>query len=257
MPRYRLLVEYDGTPFNGWQRQDNGLSVQGVLEQAAEKLCGRPCVLHAAGRTDSGVHATGQVAHLDLPRDYPADTVRDALNFHMKPRPVAVIAAERVDEDFHARFSAVGRAYLYRIVNRRAPLALDQHRAWWVPAALDAEAMAEGARRLLGHHDFTTFRAGECQAKSPMKTLDVLDVTRTGEEIRIIAEARSFLHHQVRNMVGTLKLVGEGKWTPDDMTRALEARDRAAGGPTAPAAGLVLTGVRYPPPSDGRSGPTG
>ncbi|CUW38199.1 tRNA pseudouridine synthase A(Pseudouridine synthase, catalytic domain,1-247) [Magnetospirillum sp. XM-1] len=257
MPRYRLLVEYDGTPFNGWQRQDKGMSVQGVLEAAVEKLCGQPCTLHAAGRTDAGVHATGQVAHVDLPRDYPADTVRDALNYHMKPKPVAVVAAELVGEDFHARFSATGRAYLYRIVNRRAPLALEQHRAWWVPVALDADAMAEGARRLLGHHDFTTFRASECQAKSPMKTLDVLDVTRVGDEIRIVAAARSFLHHQVRNMVGTLKLVGEGKWSPDDMTRALDARDRTKGGPTAPAAGLVLTGVRYPASSDDRSGPTG
>ncbi|KIL98118.1 tRNA pseudouridine synthase A [Paramagnetospirillum magnetotacticum MS-1] len=256
MPRYRLLVEYDGTPFNGWQRQDKGLSVQGVLEQAVEKLTGSPCTINAAGRTDAGVHATGQVAHVDLPRDYPADTVRDALNYHMKPKPVAVVAAELVGDDFHARFSAVGRSYLYRIVNRRAPLALDQHRAWWVPVSLDAEAMAEGARRLLGHHDFTTFRASECQAKSPMKTLDVLDVTRVGEEIRIIAEARSFLHHQVRNMVGTLKLVGEGKWSPDDMARALAACDRTKGGPTAPAAGLCLTGVSYPF-SAGRSGPTG
>lgn len=247
MPRYRLLVEYDGTPFNGWQRQDKGMSVQGVLEAAVEKLCGQPCTLHAAGRTDAGVHASGQVAHVDLPRDYPADTVRDALNYHMKPKPVAVVAAEAVGEDFHARFSATGRAYLYRIINRRAPLALEQNRAWWVPVTLDAEAMAEGARRLLGHHDFTTFRASECQAKSPMKTLDVLDITRHGEEIRIVAEARSFLHHQVRNMVGTLKLVGEGKWSPDDMAKALEARDRTKGGPTAPAAGLVLTGVKYPP----------
>ncbi|WP_096701679.1 tRNA pseudouridine(38-40) synthase TruA [Magnetospirillum sp. 15-1] len=246
MPRYRLLVEYDGSPFIGWQRQDKGLSVQGVLETAAEKLCGGPCTVFAAGRTDTGVHATGQVAHVDLARDYPADTVRDALNYHMKPRPVAVIAAEKVGDDFHARFSAIGRAYLYRIVNRRAPLALDQRRAWWVPVALDADSMAEGARRLLGHHDFTTFRASECQAKSPMKTLDVLDVTRLGEEIRIVAEARSFLHHQVRNMVGTLKLVGQGKWSPDDMAKALEARDRTKGGPTAPSAGLCLTGVKYP-----------
>jgi tRNA pseudouridine38-40 synthase len=246
MPRYRLLVEYDGTPFVGWQRQDRGLSVQGVLEQAAEKLAGQACTLFAAGRTDAGVHATGQVAHVDLPKDYPADTVRDALNYHMKPKPVVVLAAEQVGDDFHARFSAVGRSYLYRIINRRAPLALDQNHAWWVPVPLDAEAMAAGARRLLGHHDFTTFRASECQAKSPMKTLDVLDVTRAGDEIRIVAEARSFLHHQVRNMVGTLKLVGEGKWSPDDVTRALEAKSRSKGGPTARAAGLILTGVVYP-----------
>lgn len=246
MPRYRLLIEYDGTSFVGWQRQEKGVSVQGLLERAVERLCGSHCTLHAAGRTDAGVHASGQVAHVDLPKDYPADTVRDAVNYHLKPKPVAVIAAEKVGEDFHARFSAVGRAYLYRILARRAPPALDQNRVWWVPVALDAEAMAEGARRLLGHHDFTTFRASECQAKSPMKTLDVLDVSRHGDEIRVVAEARSFLHHQVRNMLGTLKLVGEGKWSPDDVDRALEAKSRAAGGPTAPAAGLVLTGVRYP-----------
>lgn len=246
MPRYRLLIEYDGTSFVGWQRQDKGISVQGLLEKAAERLCGIHCTLHAAGRTDAGVHASGQVAHVDLPKDYPADTVRDAINYHLKPKPVAVIAAEQVGEDFHARFSAVGRAYLYRILARRAPPALDQHRVWWVPVALDADAMAEGARRLLGHHDFTTFRASECQAKSPMKTLDVLDVSRHGDEIRVVAEARSFLHHQVRNMLGTLKLVGEGKWSPDDVSCALAAKSRAAGGPTAPAAGLVLTGVRYP-----------
>ncbi len=256
MPRYRLTVEYDGSPFIGWQRQDKGLSVQGVLEKAAAKLSGAPCTVFAAGRTDTGVHATGQVAHVDLPKDYPADTVRDALNYHMKPKPVVVVAAEKVGDDFHARFSAVGRSYLYRIVNRRAPLALEQNRAWWVPVPLDADSMAEGARRLLGHHDFTTFRASECQAKSPMKTLDVLDVMRAGEEIRIVAEARSFLHHQVRNMVGTLKLVGEGKWSPDDMGRALAARDRTKGGPTAPSAGLCLTGVSYPLWGD-RSGPTG
>ncbi|MGE5505855.1 MAG: tRNA pseudouridine(38-40) synthase TruA [Actinomycetota bacterium] len=243
--RYKLTVEYDGTPFVGWQSQNNGLSVQQVIETAAAKLAQAPVACVAAGRTDAGVHATGQVVHLDLPRDFPADTVRDALNFHIKPQPVAVVAAEVVGEDFHARFSATGRAYLYRIVNRRAPLAIERDRAWWVPQPLDAAAMAAGAAHLLGHHDFTTFRAGECQAKSPMKTLDVLDVTRAGEEILIKAAARSFLHHQVRNMVGTLKLVGEGKWSPDDIARALAARDRKAGGPTAPAGGLYLTTVRY------------
>ncbi|CAA7611555.1 tRNA pseudouridine synthase A [Candidatus Terasakiella magnetica] len=248
MPRYRLLIEYDGTPFVGWQRQGRGLSVQAAIEAALSKLCGEPVTLYAAGRTDARVHATGQVAHADLPKDYAADTVRDAVNFHLKPLPVAVLKAEVVDDRFHARFSAIGRAYLYRIVNRRAPLGLDQNRAWWVPSALDTEAMAAGARRLLGHHDFTTFRAADCQARTPMKTLDVLDVTRHGEEIRIRAAARSFLHHQVRNMVGTLKLVGLGKWSPDDVTRALEARTRAAGGPTAPSAGLFLTEVRYPDP---------
>ena len=245
MPRFKLILEYDGTGFVGWQRQDNGQSVQGVLEAAIAKLCGELCSVTAAGRTDAGVHASGQVAHFDCPKALGADTVRDAINFHLKPRPVAVVAAEAVGDDFHARFSAIGRSYRYRLINRRAPLALDANRAWWVPNALDAEAMAEGARHLIGHHDFTSFRASECQAKSPIKTLDVLEVTRDGDAITVIAAARSFLHHQVRNMVGTLKLVGEGKWRPDDVLVALEARDRKAGGPTAPARGLYLTGVRY------------
>ncbi|MBI5163774.1 MAG: tRNA pseudouridine(38-40) synthase TruA [Magnetospirillum sp.] len=245
MPRYRLLIEYNGTGFVGWQRQNNGLSVQGAIEGAVFALCGETVALYAAGRTDAGVHATGQVAHVDIVRDFAANTVRDGLNFHLKPHPVAVLAAAVVDETFHARFSAVGRSYLYRIVNRRAPLTLDKGRAWHVQQPLDAAAMAAGARHLLGHHDFTTFRAGECQARSPMKTLDVLDVRRDGETIAVVAAARSFLHHQVRNMVGTLRLVGEGRWQPEDVARALAARDRKAGGPTAPAAGLVLTGVRY------------
>ena len=245
MPRYKLILEYDGSDLVGWQRQANGPTVQQALEEAISRLCGCLCPVTAAGRTDAGVHATGQVAHFDCERTFPADTVRDAINFHLKPRPVAVIAAEAVGEDFHARFSATGRAYRYRIVNRRAPLALDAHRAWWVAARLDAEAMATGARHLLGSHDFTSFRAGECQAKSPVKTLDRLDVIRQGDEIVVIAEARSFLHHQVRNMVGTLKLVGEGKWQPDAVATALAARDRAAAGPTAPPQGLYLTGVRY------------
>ncbi|TAN60814.1 MAG: tRNA pseudouridine(38-40) synthase TruA [Magnetospirillum sp.] len=245
MPRYRLLVEYDGTPFVGWQRQDNGPSVQGVLEAAVEKLAGARIAIHAAGRTDAGVHATGQVAHVDLPKDYGADTVRAALNYHMSPRPVAVVEAQEVGEDFHARFSAIGRSYLYRILNRRAPPALAQHRVLWLPMDLDVAAMHAAAQRLLGHHDFSTFRASECQAQSPMKTLDLLTVARTGEEIHVIAEARSFLHHQVRNMVGTLQLVGQGKWTADRVTQALEARDRRAGGPTARPGGLYLTGVRY------------
>lgn len=243
--RYKLLIEYDGSGFVGWQRQDTGASVQAALEAAIFGFCQTDARVHAAGRTDAGVHATGQVAHFDAPRDYRADRVRDALNFHLRPHPVAVLAAEAVDEDFHARFSAVGRSYLYRIVNRRAPAALDCGRVWQVPVALDEAAMQAGAEHLLGQHDFTTFRATECQAKSPLKTLDELTVTRVGEEIRITAAARSFLHHQVRNMVGTLKLVGEGKWSPDDVRRALEARNRAAGGPTCPPDGLYLTGVRY------------
>lgn len=245
MPRYRLLVEYDGTGFVGWQRQENGLAVQQVVEEAIERFCGERVTTFAAGRTDAGVHALGQVVHVDLARDADADTVRDAVNFHLKPAAVAVLAAERAAADFHARFSAVGRAYLYRIANRRAPLALDRGRAWWVPAPLDAEAMHEAARRLLGRHDFGAFRAAECQADSALKTLDVLDVERDGDEIRVTARARSFLHHQVRNMVGTLKRVGEGKWTADDVTRILESRDRAAAGPTAPACGLYLTEVVY------------
>ncbi len=245
MPRYKLLIEYDGTGFVGWQRQAGGPSVQQALEGAIARLCSGAPTVFAAGRTDAGVHATGQVAHFDGDRDLSAAAMRDALNFHLKPNRVVVRAAEVVGEDFHARFSATGRAYLYRIVNRRAPLALDRDRAWWVAPALDAAAMAEGARHLLGHHDFSSFRAGDCQARSPLKTLDVLDVVRDGEEIAITAAARSFLHHQVRNMVGTLKLVGEGKWSPGDVRTALEARDRKAGGPTAPPMGLYLTGVRY------------
>ncbi len=245
MPRYKLTLEYDGTAFVGWQRQNNGFSVQQALEEAAGRLCQRPIAVHAAGRTDSGVHALGQVAHADLPRDLPGDKVRDALNAHLRPLPVAVLAAEEVPPSFHARFSAVERRYLYRISNRRAPLALDLDRAWWVPGALDAEAMAEAARVLLGRHDFSTFRAAECQAASPLRTLDELSVGRLGEDIHVVARARSFLHHQVRNMVGTLRRVGEGKWTAADLRRALEARDRSAGGQTAPACGLYLTGVGY------------
>lgn len=245
MPRYRLLVEYDGTPFVGWQRQERGESVQGRLEHAAQRLNGAPVTVFAAGRTDSGVHATGQVAHLDLIKGYEADKVRSALNYHIGNWPVAVVTAEQVGDDFHARFSAVGRSYLYRILNRRAPPALERNRMLWLPMDLDAGAMHEAAQRLIGRHDFTTFRASECQAKSPDKTLDVLSVTRVGEEIRIIAEARSFLHHQVRNMVGTLTLVGQGKWSADDVSRALAARDRRAGGPTARPEGLYLTGVTY------------
>lgn len=245
MPRYRLLIEYDGSAFVGWQRQDTGATVQAVLEAAILGFCQTETRVHGAGRTDAGVHATGQVAHFDVEREYRADRVRDALNFHLRPHPVAVLAAEAVGEDFHARFSATGRSYLYRIVNRRAPAALDCRRVWQVPVALDETAMQAGADHLVGQHDFTTFRASECQAKSPLKTLDELTVTRVGEEIRITAAARSFLHHQVRNMVGTLKLVGEGKWSPDDVARALAAKNRAAGGPTCPPDGLYLTGVRY------------
>lgn len=248
MTRWKLVLEYDGGAFVGWQRQDNGPSVQAVVEQAIAGYAGETVEVHAAGRTDSGVHASGQVAHFDLTRRDDADTVRDALNAHLRPYPVAVLSAEAVADDFHARFAATERAYVYRIVNRRPPLVLDRNRAWWVPVPLDAPAMAAGAQYLRGRHDFTSFRASECQAASPVKTLDHLMISREGAEIRVEARARSFLHHQVRNMVGTLKLVGEGKWLPEDVRAALDARDRRAAGPTAPAEGLYLTEVRYDRP---------
>jgi len=243
--RFKLILEYDGGAFVGWQRQDNGPSVQQAVEEAVFRFCGETVRAHAAGRTDAGVHARGQVVHVDLDRATTPEQVRDALNFHLKPAPVAVLSAAVAAEDFHARFSATARLYTYRIVNRRAPLAIDRGRVWLVGAPLDAAAMHAAAQRLVGHHDFSSFRAALCQAPSPMKTLDVLDVTRTGEEVHIAARARSFLHHQVRNMVGTLKLVGEGKWTGEDVARALAARDRSAAGPTAPAEGLYLMEVRY------------
>ncbi len=245
MPRYRLTLEYDGTGLVGWQRQDNGASVQGLLEAAFEKYCQEKVTLVAAGRTDAGVHALAQVAHVDLQRPREADEIRDAVNFHLKPARVAILEAAEAPADFHARFSATGRRYLYRIVNRRAPLVLDHDRAWALTRPIDAEAMHRAAQALVGQHDFTSFRDSQCQAKSPVKSLDRLDVSRAGEEILIRAEARSFLHHQVRNMVGTLKLVGEGKWTAADVAAALAACDRSAAGPTAPAAGLYLTGVSY------------
>ncbi len=213
MTRYKLVLEYDGRDFVGWQRQDNGPSVQAALEAAVAGFCGERAAVTGAGRTDSGVHALGQVAHVDIEKPTTGDQVRDALNFHLKPQAIAVLSATPVAEDFHARFSAIRRCYLYRIVNRRAPLALDRGRAWFVPVALDDAAMDAAARTLVGKHDFSSFRAAECQAKSPVKSLERLTVTRRGEEITVEAQARSFLHHQVRNMVGTLKLVGEGKWT--------------------------------------------
>ena len=245
MPRYKLTIEYDGAPFVGWQVQDNGPSVQGVLAAAVAAFCGEHVHVQGAGRTDAGVHALGQVAHLDLAKAWDVDTVRDAVNAHLRPHPVAVLASELVTEDFDARRSATKRHYLYRIVNRRADLALDVARAWRTPRPLDIAAMQEGARRLLGRHDFTTFRAAECQAKSPIKTLDRLDVERDGEEVRIHAAARSFLHRQVRSMVGSLVEVGDGRWSADDLARALAARDRAACGEVAPPQGLYLMRVDY------------
>jgi tRNA pseudouridine38-40 synthase len=246
MPRFKLTLEYDGGPFVGWQRQDNGFSVQEALENAAKAYCQADIPVAAAGRTDAGVHALGQVAHLDIPRSDPPEKVANALNAHLRPHPVSVLKAEAVSEDFHARFSAIARSYEYRIVNRRGPLAVDAGKAWWLPMPLNVDAMHESARALLGRHDFTTFRATVCQAESPVKTLDELSVARHGEDIVVKAKARSFLHHQVRNMVGTLKLVGEGKWRVKDVERALAAKDRAAGGPTAPPMGLYLVAVTYP-----------
>jgi tRNA pseudouridine38-40 synthase len=245
MPRYQLILEYDGTPFVGWQLQENGPSVQGRLAEAIKAFSGEDAIPRGAGRTDAGVHARGQVAHFDLAKDWGTDKIRDALNAQLRPDPISVLACERAAADFDARFAATARHYLYRIITRRAPLALDRNRAWHVVHALDAAAMHEAAQVLTGNHDFTTFRSAECQAASPVKTLDRLAVTQAGEEIRIEARARSFLHNQVRSMVGSLKLVGEGKWMAADLKRALEARDRAACGPVAPACGLYLARVDY------------
>jgi tRNA pseudouridine38-40 synthase len=246
MPRFSVRLEYDGTPFVGWQRQAMGTSVQGALEEAIAKFSGEHVVTRGAGRTDSGVHALGQVAHFDLTKDVQPDRVRDALNFHLRPHPVAVIACNAVNDTFDARFSAIERRYLYRILTRRAPPILDRDRVWWLPASLDADAMADAARVLIGHHDFTTFRATQCQSASPMKTLERFDVTRSGDEIHCVVASRSFLHNQVRSMVGSLKHVGEGKWTKDDLSVALVACDRTACGTVAPAQGLYLAEVRYP-----------
>ncbi|MFC0217483.1 tRNA pseudouridine(38-40) synthase TruA [Pseudochelatococcus lubricantis] len=248
MPRYRLIVEYDGTPYVGWQWQDNGRAVQQAVEEAIAACTNERMRVQCAGRTDAGVHATHQVVHVDLVRDWRADRLRDAVNAHLKLQgdTVAVVAADAVDEAFDARHSAIRRHYLYRILNRRPQPALERNRVWHVPRQLDAPAMHEAAQRLVGKHDFTTFRAADCQAASPLRTLERLDVERTGDEIRIFAAARSFLHHQVRSMAGTLELVGAGKWTPDDVTDALEARQRARCGTMAPACGLYLIGVDYP-----------
>ena len=245
MPRYKLTIEYEGSSFVGWQRQHNGPSVQAALEDAVFCFCGERVAVQGAGRTDTGVHAAGQVAHLDLAEARKPDTIRDAVNFHLKPKLVSVLAVEPAAADFHARFSATGRRYLYRILNRRAPPALDHGRVWSVGPPLDAARMASAARLLEGHHDFNSFRSVACQAVSSVKTLDRLTVVRVGEEIRIEAAARSFLHNQVRILAGTLKLVGEGKWSDADVAAALAARDRTRAGPTAPPEGLCLMEVRY------------
>ncbi len=240
-----LLIEYDGTGLAGWQRQDGVLAVQQVLEDAAARLCGQAIPSVVAGRTDAGVHAAGQVAMVALPARFDMNRVREALNFHMRPHPVVVLAAALAPDRWNPRFSALRRCYEYRILNRRARPGLAVDRVWHLPHGLDVAMMAEGARHLLGRHDFTSFRAASCQAKSPLRTLDRLDVRREGETIVVTAEARSFLHHQVRNMVGSLAQVGSGRWPSVRMAQVLAARERAAAGPTAPAAGLCLLSVHY------------
>lgn len=245
MPRYKLTIEYDGGPFAGWQSQVAHATVQDALEAAVAIINGAPSTVQGAGRTDAGVHALGQVAHVDLVKEWDPFKLRNALNGNLRPHPVSVLEAEPVADDFHARFSATRRHYLYRILNRRSPPALDRGKVWWLPVDLDAEAMHAAAQTILGNHDFTTFRAAQCQAKSPVKTLDRLDVARYGELIEIRSDARSFLHNQVRSMVGSLRLVGEGKWRVRDLRAALDARDRSACGAVAPADGLYLLRVQY------------
>lgn len=245
MTRWRLLLEYDGGPFQGWQRQGNAPTVQGVLETALAAFTGEAPTATAAGRTDAGVHALAQVAHLDLVRDWLPERLLGALNFHLRPHPVAVLSARVVSPDFHARFSCTGRRYLYRILARRSPPALERHRVWHVPVPLDAEKMHVAAQALVGRHDFTSFRASECQSNSPVKTLGGIHVARAGDLILLRLWARSFLHHQVRNIVGTLKTVGEGKAPLDHLRAVLDARDRSAAGQTAPPDGLFLEAVEY------------
>jgi tRNA pseudouridine38-40 synthase len=245
MPRYKLTIEYDGTPFSGWQIQDTAPTVQGALEAAVKAISGEDVRVNGAGRTDAGVHALGQVAHCDIAKHFAPGRLRDGLNAHLRPNPIGVLSAEIVPETFEARFSAIKRHYRYRIRNTRANLALDIDRVWRVPRSLDAEAMHIAAQRLIGKHDFTTFRDTECQAKSPEKTLDQLDVVREGDAVDIFTSARSFLHSQVRSMVGSLVWVGEGRWSADDLASALAARDRAACGPVAPPEGLYLVRVDY------------
>ena len=247
MPRYRLDIEYDGRAYAGWQRQADNHSVQAAIEQAVLKFSGDVITLRGAGRTDAGVHATAQVAHVDLTKAWADDKVRDAVNAHLQAagETVAVLAARQVADDFDARFSATGRHYIYRILNRRAPAAIERGQVWWVPKRLDHEAMDEAAKVLLGRHDFTTFRSTQCQANSPLRTLERFEVRRLGDTIEVAASARSFLHNQVRSMVGSLKRVGDGGWTAADLRAALDARNRAACGQVAPPDGLFLTGVDY------------
>ena len=246
MTRWRLTIEFDGGPFMGWQRQEHGPSVQQTLEEAIHRMTGELATVHAAGRTDAGVHALAMTAHVDIVKNLTEHRLREGLNALVRPNPVSVLAASRAPVDWHARFSCIERRYLYRILNRRAPPVLDRGRVWHVAVPLDVDAMREGATHLVGRHDFTTFRSAHCQSDSPVKTLDRLDVTRVGEEIHVEAGARSFLHHQIRSMVGCLALVGRGQWQPEDMRKALEARDRAALGLNAPPHGLYFVGATYP-----------
>ena len=245
MFRYKLTVEYDGGPYSGWQYQEGQPTVQGVLENAITQLCGESCRLQVAGRTDAGVHAWAQVAHFDSPKEYDPERVKGALNYYMREDPVSILAAEAVTEEFHARFSATGRRYLYRILNRDTPPAIERGRVWYVPEKLDINLMRAGAEYLVGTHDFTSFRASECQSKSPIKTLDEIGISQAGEEIHLRFAARSFLHHQVRNITGSLKKVGQGRWKPQKIKEVLETQDRTAAAETAPAEGLYLTEVVY------------
>lgn len=245
MPRYKLTIEYDGTAYSGWQRQPDVPTVQGTLEEAFSEFVKTPTLIYGGGRTDAGVHATGQVAHVDLEKEYSTDAVQGAINRRIYEHPITIREVEKVPEDFHARFSATKRTYTYLILNRRAKPALEINRVWWVPAPLDHIKMHEAAQYLVGHHNFTSFRDSECQASSPYKTLDFLNVDRQGDHIIITTQSQSFLHHQVRNMTGTLKRIGDGSWTPSKVKEILDAQDRRAAGPTAPASGLYLTGIYY------------
>ena len=249
MQRYKLTIEYDGSDFVGWQRQRNGLAVQQALEQAVEKFCGESVTVFGSGRTDAGVHAISQVAHFDIGKATNTDTVRDALNYYLKKGTISVLNVEAVNQDFHARFSAKSRSYLYRIVSRRGPITFDQGRVWWVPVKLDSDAMHTASQLLLGKHDFSTFRASDCQADGPVKTLDEISIDQIpypgGYEIQINVCAKSFLYHQVRNFAGSLKLVGEGRWSITDFKTAFKAANRSQGGPTAPPEGLYFVGVKY------------
>jgi tRNA pseudouridine38-40 synthase len=244
--RWRLTIEYDGGPFMGWQRQDHGPSIQHTIQDALRRMTGEQTAVHAAGRTDAGVHALAMSAHVDVMKSLTPHRLREGLNALVRPHPISILRVEEVDPEWHARFSCVGRCYRYRILNRGAPPALDAGRAWHIALPLDVEAMRKGAAQLVGHHDFTTFRSAQCQSDSPVKTLDRLEVSRVGEEVHVEATARSFLHHQVRSMVGCLAMVGRGQWQPGDMRKALEARDRAALGFNAPPHGLYFVAALYP-----------